>query len=153
MNWYVLCTKPNTEIKVADALNNLGINAYCPKYKLLRQYSDRRKKIEKPLLKSYVLVNISDKERVKVFCVPGVKRYLFWLGKPATVRQNEVEIIQNYCKGVNNIPINSQLNIGNNFAVTFGPFKGLSGEILNITNNKLKIQLKNIGLFLTVNVA
>ena len=34
---------------------------------------------------SYVLVNINENERPNVFNIPGVIKYLFWLGKPATV--------------------------------------------------------------------
>ena len=79
MNWLVLYTKPHFEIKVAQILNSLGITAYCPTLKLIKQYSDRKKKAETPLLRSYVFVQIDDKERNRVFSVPGVIRYLFWL--------------------------------------------------------------------------
>ena len=114
MNWYVVCTKPNSEIKVANALKAIGINAYCPVLKYIKQYSDRKKKVEKPVLTSYVLVNISEKDRVKVFSIPGVLRYLFWLGKPAQVRNEEIEILQNELNGYSNIPCRSNLNIGSN---------------------------------------
>jgi len=153
MNWYVVCTKPNSEIKVANALKAIGINAYCPVLKYIKQYSDRKKKVEKPVLTSYVLVNISEKDRVKVFSIPGVLRYLFWLGKPAQVRNEEIEILQNELNGYSNIPCRSNLNIGSNFTLPFGPFKGLKGEILNISNNKLKLELKSIGMLLTFNIA
>ena len=50
MKWFVIYTKPNFEIKIAERLNNNGIKAYCPVYKEVKQYSDRKKKIIKPLL-------------------------------------------------------------------------------------------------------
>ncbi len=153
MKWYVVCTKQNSEIKVAESLNSIGINAYCPVFKDIKQYSDRVKKIYKPLLRSYVLVNISEKDRSKVFLIPNVKRYLFWLGKPAIVRNEEVDIIKKNLLSLNSIQINSKLNIGNDFAIPHGPFKGQTGEILSFSNNRLKLQLENIGLFLTVNLS
>ena len=52
MKWFVLYTKPQFELKVAKSLKSLGIQAYCPVYKHIKQYSDRTKKVEKPLLKS-----------------------------------------------------------------------------------------------------
>ena len=67
MKWYVVCTKRNYEIRVSNALNAIGINSYCPVIHQVKQYSDRKKKVEKPLIPSYVLVNIPEKDRVKIF--------------------------------------------------------------------------------------
>ena len=94
MKWYVIYTKRNYEIRVANALNAIGIHAYCPVFEYIKQYSDRKKKVEKPVLPSYVLVNISERDRVNVFSIPGVVRYLFWLGKPAEVRPDEIELFK-----------------------------------------------------------
>ena len=98
MKWFVLYTKPNFEIKVAQGIKALGINAYCPVYTQIKQYSDRKKKIEKPLLPSYVLVELSEKDRPKVFTIYGVVRYLFWLGKPAEVREEDIELLKSNLK-------------------------------------------------------
>ena len=59
MKWFVIYTKPQFEIKVEQTLQNIGIRAYSPVYKQVKQYSDRKKKVLKPLLRSYVLVKIN----------------------------------------------------------------------------------------------
>ena len=74
MKWLVLHTKPRQELKVAQRINELGVKAYCPSYKELKQYSDRKKKVEMPLLPSYVLVYISEKDRPIIFNISGVLR-------------------------------------------------------------------------------
>jgi transcriptional antiterminator RfaH len=153
MNWYVICTKPNTELKVASQLNSLGINAFCPSYSFIKKYSDRKKKAEKPLMPRYVLVKMLEKDRTNVFAVPNVIRYLFWLGKPAIVRHEEIEILKNELEGYQSISNKSSLNVGNDFAIPYGPFKGINGKILNFSNNRMRLELKNIGLFLTVNIS
>ena len=153
MNWYVICTKPNTELKVASQLNSLGINAFCPSYSFIKKYSDRKKKAEKPLMPRYVLVKMLEKDRPNVFAVPSVIRYLFWLGKPAIVRHEEIEILKNELEGYQSISNKSSLNVGNDFAIPYGPFKGINGKILNFSNNRMRLELKNIGLFLTVNIS
>ena len=58
MPWYVLYTKPRQEKKVADGLIAIGIAAYCPLVTTIKQWSDRKKKVEVPLINSYVFVNI-----------------------------------------------------------------------------------------------
>jgi transcriptional antiterminator RfaH len=86
MNWLVLYTKPKNEVKVAERLAAAGITVYCPLVTSLRQWSDRKKKVTLPLFSSYVFVQLAEVQRAAVFEVPGVVRYLFWLGKPAVVQ-------------------------------------------------------------------
>ena len=93
-SWGVLITKPKWEKKVASQLQQLGIEAFCPIRKEVRQWSDRKKKVEVALLPSMVLVNIKPKERNFVFDITGVIRYLYWLGKPAIVTEREVEVLK-----------------------------------------------------------
>ncbi|MGJ8592078.1 MAG: transcription termination/antitermination NusG family protein [Aquaticitalea sp.] len=93
MPWYVLITKPKSEKKVAEKLQQKGIEVCCPVCVEIRQWSDRKKKVEVPLLPSMVLVKLEDKERPIVFETYGALRYLFWLGKPATVSEAEIDIL------------------------------------------------------------
>ena len=77
MPWLVLYTNPRAEMKVAQRLEKIGVEAYCLARMEMRQRSDRKKKIWVPLLSSMVLVNIEEREKNKVFDVHGVIRYLF----------------------------------------------------------------------------
>jgi transcriptional antiterminator RfaH len=94
MNWLVLYTKPKNEVKVAERLAAAGITVYCPLVTTLRQWSDRKKKVTLPLFSSYVFVQLAEVQRAAVFEVPGVVRYLFWLGKPAVVREEEMATLK-----------------------------------------------------------
>ena len=101
MPWLVLYTNPRAEMKVAQRLKKIGVEAYCPARMEMRQRSDRKKKIWVPLLSSMVLVNIEEREKNKVFDVHGVVRYLFWLGQPAKVSVDEVLILKEVTEGKN----------------------------------------------------
>ena len=70
--WFVVYTKVQQELKTADQLTAIGITNYCPIVNLIKQYSDRKKKIKKPLLPSYVMIHIEETERNQVFSSPGV---------------------------------------------------------------------------------
>jgi transcriptional antiterminator RfaH len=93
-SWYVLYTKPRNEKKVAERLTGAGYSVYCPLHKVRRQWSDRIKTVEEPLFRSYVFIQIEDAKRDEVFVYPGTVRYLFWLRRPAVVRQSEIATIQ-----------------------------------------------------------
>lgn len=93
-NWFVLVTNPRNEKKVESKLKEIGIEAYCPVRTELRQWSDRKMKIKTPLLPSMLLVKVPNNLRNIVFEVPNVRRYLFWEGQPAVVREEEVSVLR-----------------------------------------------------------
>ena len=93
-NWYVLCVTPKKEVKIANLLKNKEIEAYCPITKKTGHLKSGVKEIAPPLFKSYVFVKISKRNRVLVFNVSGVTRYLFHEGRPVQVRDSEIEMIK-----------------------------------------------------------
>tara|TARA_Y100000992_G_C21168421_1_gene444619 strand:+ start:155 stop:616 length:462 start_codon:yes stop_codon:yes gene_type:complete len=153
MKWLVIYTKSNYEIRVAQNLNSMGIKAYCPTYKKIVQYSDRKKKVVKPLLQSYVLVYIDEKDRAKVFTIAGVVRFVFWLGKPAEVQSKEVEALRDSLSNVIKSISVKHLRKGVNYIIPDGPFKGKEGTVVNCIKNKLKLQLTGLGVFVTLTLA
>ena len=153
MKWFVIYTKPQFEIKVEQTLQNIGIRAYCPVYKQIKQYSDRKKKVFKPLLRSYVLVYINDKDRDKVFSVPGVVRYLFWLGKPAIVREEEIELMKNNLSGIYESITVSNLKKGDAYNIIEGPLMGQVGKVVDLFKNKIKLELPSLGMLVTLKTA
>lgn len=98
-SWYVLYTKPRTELKVAQRLRALGVTVYAPTRTEVRQWSDRKKKVAVCVLPSMVLVCLEEKDTAMVFNVPGVVRYLFEEGKRAVIRDEEIRAMQAFLEG------------------------------------------------------
>mgnify|MGYP001445864851 CR=1 FL=1 len=153
MNWYVLHTKSRCEKKVEETLLSLGINAYCPTRSEIRFWSDRKKRIDLPLLPSMVLVKIDDKDINSVFACSGVVRYMFWLGKRAIVRQSEIDALKKYLEeGYNFKDIHiSDIKVGDNFSLS--SFNNEKGIIERISKNNIWINLKSIGYSVKLNMA
>lgn len=55
--WFVFYTKSRQEKKVRDLLLKSGYEVFLPMHKVMRQWSDRKKKVEVPLFNSYIFVN------------------------------------------------------------------------------------------------
>ncbi|KIA99841.1 MULTISPECIES: UpxY family transcription antiterminator [unclassified Flavobacterium] len=151
MNWYVVYTKPKWEKKVADQLNKIGITCYCPLITQIRQWSDRKKKIEVPLFNSYVFVQLKDLDRNLVFQTPGVIRYLFWLGKPAIVRDEEINVIKNSLSS----PIISEVSlvpfkIGDKIKLDSGVFSNQDAIVQEISNTHYILVLESLGCVLKI---
>ena len=153
MNWYVIHTKPRGEKKAEEQLLSLGINAYCPTRNEIRLWSDRKKRIQVPVLPSMVLVKIDEKDINRVFESPLVVRYMFWMGKRAIVRQSEVDILKKYLDGSYNLTnsISSSVNVGDDFKLP--SFNNEKGIVSRISNNNIWIYLKSIGYSVKLKLA
>ena len=151
MPWYVLYTKSKQEKKVAEGLKQLGIEAYCPMVTVMKQWSDRKKKVEVPLINSYVFVNIDERQRDDVFNVSGIVRYLFWLGKPAVVRDIEIEALRRSLEGIVTsfeiLPFQKNEVI----SITSGPFQGFEGIIKHVNKKTVQLELLELGFLVRIN--
>ncbi|MCC4227335.1 UpxY family transcription antiterminator [Zunongwangia profunda] len=149
MPWYVIYTKPKSEIKTAQRLEKIGVDVFCPVKNEIRQWSDRKKKFTVPLFTSYLFVRLEEKDRAIVFEVPGVNNYLFWLGQPAIVRDNEIDIIK---KWVNDDAIEDiqlmHLKAGDRLIIKKGAFKDREAVVQKIGKRKCKLILPTMGILL-----
>lgn len=153
MNWYVVYTKPKWEKKVAEQLKNNGIACYCPLVTQVRQWSDRKKKVEVPLFNSYVFVRLPEAERNMVFQSIGVVRYLFWLGKPAIVRDEEIETMKKWLDPAqaNDISVVS-FQVGDSIQLESGPFSKQKATVQEVTNTHYVLVLESLGCVLKMKI-
>jgi len=149
--WFVVYTRPQQELKVASQLSAMGISNYCPTITLIKQYSDRKKKVTRPLLSSYVMVELEENQRNKVFACSGILRYLFFLGKPAVVPASDITLMQDYLNGVYNDSKITTLSVGDSHKITQGPFSGVCGKVVETNNTKVKLELASLGMRITLN--
>ena len=153
MNWYVIYTKPKWEKKVAEQLAEAGIDCYCPLITQIRQWSDRKKKVEVPLFNSYVFVQLAESERNSVFQSVGVVRYLFWLGKPAIVRHEEIEVIKKWINTSDAADIMvDRYKIGDAIQLESGPFSAQKAIVQEVTNTYYVLVLESLGCVLKMKI-
>jgi transcriptional antiterminator RfaH len=151
MSWYVVYTKPKWEKKVAERLIEIGVRAYCPLITKVSQWSDRKKKIQVPLFTSYIFVKIEEKDRNVIFEIPGAIRYLFWLGKPAIVKEKEIQIIQDWLSEPNSFEVVvDKWQKGDKIMLESGPFVTQSAIVQEIKHNHYILILESLGCILKI---
>jgi transcriptional antiterminator RfaH len=150
-NWYVVYTKPKWEKKVAEKLTEIGIECYCPLITQIKEWSDRKKKVEVPLFNSYVFVQLEDINRNSVFQISGVIRYLFWLGKPAIVKDSEIDIIKTSLKAptISDSAVTS-LQVGDRIKLEAGAFTNQDAIVQEISNTHYILVLESLGCVLKI---
>jgi transcription antitermination factor NusG len=148
--WYVVYCKPNTEKKTAERLNQSGIEVYCPLKTELRQWSDRKKKVQVPVLPSMVLVNIKYKDRLKVFEIPSAVRFLFWLKAPAVVREEEVNELKEILSGESSQVSVETMSKGEAIKLTGLGFDEQEAVLKYVTKSHYCVYLERLGYMVKV---
>jgi len=152
--WYALYTKARAEKKVYDELREKGIEAYLPLRRELRQWSDRKKWVDMPIINSYIFVHIPVSEYLRVFEAKGVVSYVSFKGKAIVIPDCEIEAMRRAVES--NLSFNveaSTVQKGQTITITSGPLKGITGEVIEVQGvKKLYLRISNIGYTLVVNL-
>lgn len=149
--WLVAYCKSRNEKLSAERLNNAGIEVYCPLQETMRQWSDRKKKVKTPIFPSYLFVFVTEEERLQVLQETGVVRFVFWLGKPAVVRNGEMETLKKFIEENSGGEMDFKIKEGVKVRIESGPFKDQEGVVSQVSNNIPRIVIKDLGITLIAN--
>lgn len=153
--WYPIYTRSRAEKKAFDELNRKGITTYLPLHKTLKQWSDRKKFIEEPLLKSYLFVYISTKEYAEVLMTNGIARFLYFSGKIASMPEQQIEQLKLLLATEQELTIfDYDIKPGQKVLVKAGPFKDMIAEMVSVQNKeRIILRLENIGYSIDINTS
>ena len=154
-NWYAIYTRPRSEKKVHRLLTENKFYAYLPLITTIKQWSDRKKKVQLPLIPSYVFVKIEDKILNTVLPVNGVVRILKHLGKPAIIQDYEIENLKILLSDTDSINFieNIELKKGDSIIVEKGLFKGLIAECIQLNGkHRVIVRIEGIENMIEVNI-
>jgi transcription antitermination factor NusG len=104
-HWYAVNTRPRWEKKVAKTLESRGVEHYCPLNKVVRQWSDRKKVILEPIFRSYVFVKVDEQKKWDIKRIDGVINYVYWLGKPAKIKEEEINTIKKFLNEFDDVQV------------------------------------------------
>lgn len=148
--WFAVYTRPRWEKKVHKLLEEKGIESYCPLNKVHRKWSDRIKLIDEPLFKSYVFVKVNEEEKTPVRMTQGVVNFIYWLGKPAIIKEKEIEVIKKFLNDHQDVEVRSiDIKAGKKVMVESGIFMGKQGTVKKVLNKRVEVVIESIGFVLS----
>lgn len=151
--WYAVYTKPRWEKKVAELLTRKQIENYCPLNKVQRQWSDRKKIVMEPLFQSYVFVRISVDMSAEVRDTHGVLNFVYWLRKPAVIRDEEIDQIKRMMNEFQSVKVErASVNLNDRVRVMGGPLMLREGNVLEVKNKTVKVLLPSLGYMLVAEI-
>lgn len=149
LRWYALYTRPRWEKKVAELLGAKQIENYCPLQKLEKNWSDRKKIILEPLFKSYVLVRLAPKAHIPVLQTDGVIGFVTFQGKPAVIRDEEIDTVKQFLQDYENIQVERiDVHVNDEVTIINGPLMQQTGQVMEVNNRMVKVMLPSLGFAL-----
>ena len=144
--WYALITKPRQDKKLARYLESRNIEHYLPLIKVKKQWSDRLKTIEVPVMSPYLFIKSTQVDRKLVFGSGSVLEFVQNKGCPALISNSEIQLVQSICKyGIEPDFINTEIQCGDYVSISGGLFKGLIGQITE-EHGRLRFGIRLEGL-------
>jgi transcription antitermination factor NusG len=151
--WYAVYTKPRWEKKVTESLAKIKFESYCPLNTVVRQWSDRKKKVSEPLFTSYVFVKATEEQHSELKQVNGIINLVYWLNKPAVIRDREIEAIKEFLDEYKNVRLEkTKVNVNDMVRVIRGPLNDYEGNVISIKSTTVKIVLPSLGYLMIAEV-
>ena len=154
--WHALYVRSRSEKKVLSQLQEMGIEAYLPLVTKIKQWSDRRKKIEEPLFKSYVFVYSNAKEYLPILNVYGVMRFVTFEREAVVVPDNQIVAIKRFVEDYEHgeefkMQNNEVLKVGQMVRIINGPMKDRLHTICK--KRLLIVYIESVGQYLPVTIS
>jgi len=154
-SWFVIYTRSRAEKKVFEELTIQNIECFLPLQKKLRQWKDRKKWVETPLISGYCFVRIDRSEYDRVLQSHNVVCYVRFEGKAATIPDEQINALKTMLK-----QFDFEVNVtqetfkpGKIVEVIEGSMIGLRGELIEARGkNKFVLRLQQINSTFTVEI-
>lgn len=152
--WNAIYVNSRAEKKITESLLAKNIEAYSPIVKTMRQWSDRKKIVEMPLMNGYVFVKIDASESDKVMQTKGVVSFVKSEGRIAVIREPEINRLKQLVDlgyQLESEAISRTYKEGEKVKITSGPLKGIEGYVVvpiaagSKENRHIEVLLESIG--------
>ena len=154
--WLVLYTKVKHEKKVCELFAKNEITFFHPTFTTIKQWSDRKKKMEVLLFPRIIFVKREDVNLINNLSSSSIVGYLKNNSKFALVKNYEIENIKlllNEWSGKINEKTNQDFNKYDLVIVEKGKFQGVIGRSMVVnTKHKLVIEIETLGNFIMLEI-
>ncbi|SCD20230.1 N-Utilization Substance G (NusG) N-terminal domain [Proteiniphilum saccharofermentans] len=148
--WLASYVKMHHEKRVRDRLTAMGIENFLPVQEEVRQWSDRKKKVERVLIPMMIFVRVNTEEQRAVITHPSILRYLTLRGEhtPTEIPAEQMERFRFMLDHSDSAVSFStdDLQPGEKVRVIKGPLAGLEGELITVEGkSKIAIRIHQLG--------
>lgn len=143
MVWRAFYTKPRHEKKAKDRLEGQGFTVYCPIVKTKVRWSDRWKKVYKPVVPGYLFACVDEPQRHHLLQDASILGTVFWNKQPAVIRDAEILAMQHLLEDADEVAV-MPFRSGERVKVENGSFAGFDGVVTQHSRNTVCLRIEGL---------
>jgi len=151
--WRVFYTRPRAEKKCECLLFEQNVEVFLPIRTVVKQWKDRKKKIDEPLFPNYIFARVDERERIEVLGTRGIVRCVTFGGSLAEITQSEIsqlKLLQTHPGWLETV-CGQHFKIGAKITIEAGPLRGLKGEVIEYRGTtRLIVRVSSIDMAVKV---
>ena len=148
--WIAALVQMCTEKKVGERLTKLGIENYVPTQTEIRQWSDRKKKVERVVIPMVVFVHTDEKTERSLRMHSFIRKILTYPGQTnaAVIPNDQIDRLK-FMLRQSDSPVEMMehhLQVGDKVHIVRGALQGLEGELYkNVDKSMVAIHIEALG--------
>ena len=153
--WVAVYTNPRWEKRLEQKLRETGFEAYLPMRRELHTWSDRKKWVEVPLIKSYVFVKITNRQVVMLRQTAGVSHLITFQGEVATIPDYEIQTIKDFLAAEVEVQVRTTelLRAGRKVKILSGALEGKEGVLVSdCEEGNFAVEITGISMAMIIHV-
>ena len=144
--WIAALVQSCLEKKVGERLDKLGVENYIPTQTVIRQWSDRKKKIERVVIPMIVFIRTDEMTERRLRMQTYIRKILSYPGqwKAAVIPDAQIDRLKFMLRHAESSVelLGQTLQVGEAIRVARGPLKGLEGEIYQVQPDKPMVAIR-----------
>ena len=148
--WIAALVQMCTEKKVGERLTKLGVENYVPTQTEIRQWSDRKKKVERVVIPMVVFVHTDEKTERSLRMHSFIRKILTYPGQTAAavIPNDQIDRLK-FMLRQSDSPVEmmeQRLQVGDKVQIVRGALQGLEGELYkNVDKSMVAIHIEAVG--------
>ena len=148
--WIAALVQMCTEKKVGERLTKLGVENYVPTQTEIRQWSDRKKKVERVVIPMVVFVHTDEKTERSLRMYSFIRKILTYPGQTAAavIPNDQIDRLK-FMLRQSDSPVEmmeQHLQVGDKVHIVRGALRGLEGEFYkNMDKSMVAIHIEALG--------
>ena len=148
--WIAALVQMCMEKKVGERLTKLGVENYVPTQTVIRQWSDRKKKVERVVIPMVVFVHTDEKTERSLRMHSFIRKILTYPGQTAAavIPNDQIDRLK-FMLRQSDSPVEmmeQRLQVGDKVQIVRGALQGLEGELYkNVDKSMVAIHIEALG--------
>jgi transcription antitermination factor NusG len=106
--------------------------------------------VMEPVFKGYVFVKLEENKKWQVKDVNGILNFVYWLGKPAIIREEEIDTIRKFLNEFKDVQVEPKgVVVNSEVRIRQGVLMNYHGVVVEVLGNRAVVKIETLDIQLS----